>query len=163
AGRVPELPGDHAGRMPHRILVAAGIPEIAVPAEAVDRLPTYAAEARSERKGLLAVGRGGCTERRRQAAFAVLAEPPGPSRRRAPGGGAAGGAQGGGGPGGAGGVWAKKGAARGPGRGGDDRGVGGGGEPGCGKPRGRPFVRARRPLPVRRLDHLPPVRHASLA
>jgi hypothetical protein len=32
ARRIPELPGDHAGTMPDRILVGTGVPKVNVPA-----------------------------------------------------------------------------------------------------------------------------------
>jgi len=47
AGRMPELPRHYTGTVPDRILVGATIPEIDMPAEAINRLPAHSAEARS--------------------------------------------------------------------------------------------------------------------
>ena len=43
-GRIPELPGDHASAVPHRILVGTALPKVNVPAQAVDRLTTHKAD-----------------------------------------------------------------------------------------------------------------------
>jgi hypothetical protein len=41
--RIPKLPRDHAGAVPVRIHVSAAIPQIDMPAEAIDRLAAHAA------------------------------------------------------------------------------------------------------------------------
>jgi hypothetical protein len=37
AWRIPELPRDHAGAMPHRVLVGTATPKVNVPTEAINR------------------------------------------------------------------------------------------------------------------------------
>ena len=47
ARRVPEPPRHHAGGVPRRPAVRPGVPQVAMPAEAIDRLAAHAAEARA--------------------------------------------------------------------------------------------------------------------
>jgi hypothetical protein len=77
-GRIPELPGDHASAVPHRILVGTALPKVNVPAPAVDRLTTHTAESWTQRVVALAVRRRWRAERQRQAAPTVP-QPPSPS------------------------------------------------------------------------------------
>ena len=55
--RIPELPCDHAGAVPDRILVSAGIPQIDMPAEAINRLPANTAESGTLRVCAFPIGR----------------------------------------------------------------------------------------------------------
>lgn len=56
-GCVPELPGDNAGTVPDRVLVWPGVPQILMPAEAINRLTADAAETRAQTVSLLSVRR----------------------------------------------------------------------------------------------------------
>src|SRR5262249_49081004 len=42
--RGPKLPGNNAGAVPVRVHVRAAVPQVDMPAEAIDRLATHAAE-----------------------------------------------------------------------------------------------------------------------
>src|SRR5262249_48290996 len=81
AGRIPELPRDDAGRVPCRVGVGSGLPQIAMPAKPEHRLTADAAEARAARELALAVGGGRRPERRGQAELGIAAEPPSPAGR----------------------------------------------------------------------------------
>ena len=80
-GRIPELPGDHASAVPHRILVGTALPKVNVPAKAVDRLPAHAAESWTQCVFGFTVRRRRRAEGERQAAPAV-SEPPSPATGR---------------------------------------------------------------------------------
>src|SRR5258708_8970385 len=54
----PEIPGNHAGGVPHGVPVGAAIPQVHVPTEPVDRLTADATEARPACEAPLAIGRG---------------------------------------------------------------------------------------------------------
>jgi hypothetical protein len=79
--RIPELPGDHASAVPHRILVGTPLPKVNVPAKAVDRLPAHAAESWTQCVFGFTVRRRRRAEGERQAAPAV-SEPPSPATGR---------------------------------------------------------------------------------
>src|SRR5262245_65460818 len=79
----PEIPGRDTGRVPARLLIRPGLPEVDMPAEPVDRLSADAAEAAATREGVLAIGRRRLPEAPRQVGIAALAKPPGPPCGRA--------------------------------------------------------------------------------
>ena len=81
-GRTPELPCDHAGAMPRRILVGPRVPKIDVPAEAINRLPAHTAKTWAERVSVFPIRRGWCPECRWQPVLAVVAKTPAPATRR---------------------------------------------------------------------------------
>jgi hypothetical protein len=81
ARRIPELPRDHAGAVPDRVLVGTATPQVDVPAEAIDRLTAYAAKSGTHCVFGFTVRRGRRAERERQAAPAVP-EPPIPASGR---------------------------------------------------------------------------------
>src|SRR5262245_4148643 len=83
ARRIPQPPRRDTGRVPGRIHVRSAIPQVLVPAEAIDGLAAYAAEARSARKCLFAIGRWRRPKAYRQTALAPLSQPPRPAWRRA--------------------------------------------------------------------------------
>jgi len=56
--RIPELPGDHAGAVPDRVLVGAAAPKADVPTEAINWLTTHAAKSGAHCVGGFAVRRG---------------------------------------------------------------------------------------------------------
>jgi len=56
--RIPEFPCDHAGAVPVGILVSAAVPQIDMPAEAINGLAAHAAEAGTLRVGALSIWRG---------------------------------------------------------------------------------------------------------
>ena len=78
----PQLPGDHAGRMPACFPVRAGLPKVGMPAETVDRLPAHAAGARTAREGGLPKRRRRRPKSCRQPFVAPAPQAPGPSGRR---------------------------------------------------------------------------------
>src|SRR5258707_9465565 len=55
---VPELPGRDAGGVPGSVAVRPSVPQVDVPAEAIDRLPAHAAMAGTARERGLTIGRG---------------------------------------------------------------------------------------------------------
>ena len=79
--RSPKLPCDHACGVPDRILVGPSVPQIDMPAEAINRSPARTAESRTSRVCAFAIGRGWCSECGWQSALAVMAEPPTPAAR----------------------------------------------------------------------------------
>jgi len=79
--RAPQPPRHHAGGVPHRPLVRPGVPQVAVPAEAIDRLAAHAAGSRAAEKLRLAIRRRRIAECRRQALG--RSDAPGPAGRRA--------------------------------------------------------------------------------
>jgi hypothetical protein len=81
ARRIPELPGDHARAMPVGVFVWTAIPQIDVPAEAINRLPAHAAKSRAARKGAFAVRCRRRAERGGQSTLAAIAKPPRPACR----------------------------------------------------------------------------------
>jgi hypothetical protein len=56
--RIPEFPCDHAGAVPVGVLVGAGVPQIDMPAKAVNGLAAHAAEAGTLRVGAFSIRRG---------------------------------------------------------------------------------------------------------
>jgi hypothetical protein len=80
--RIPELPGNDAGAMPICILVGTAIPQINMPAKAINRLPAHAAETWALRVCVFAIRRGRRSKGGWQSAPAVFAKPPGPPVRR---------------------------------------------------------------------------------
>jgi hypothetical protein len=75
---IPELPRDHAGAVPDRVLVGAATPKVNVPTEAINWLAAHATKSRAQGvRGFTERCRWGA-ERERQAAPAV-AEPPTPT------------------------------------------------------------------------------------
>src|SRR5712691_8860218 len=76
ARRIPQLPRHHAGGVPAGIGVGSALPEVDVPAEAVDRLPAHAAEARTEGESGLAVRRRRTAKARWQLVLATIAQAP---------------------------------------------------------------------------------------
>src|SRR5262249_46350614 len=83
AWRIPELPCDDARRVPRCVGIGSGIPQVAMPAKAENRLTTNAAKARAARELALPIGRRRAPECRRQAELGIAAEPPAPPGRRA--------------------------------------------------------------------------------
>jgi hypothetical protein len=72
--RIPEFPRNHAGAVPIRVFVGADIPQINMPAKAINGLPAHAAESSSARIGALSIRRRRCSEGGRQTTFAVAAK-----------------------------------------------------------------------------------------
>ena len=56
--RIPEFPRNHAGAVPVGILVSAAVPQLDMPAEAINGLAAHAAEAGTLRVGALSIWRG---------------------------------------------------------------------------------------------------------
>jgi hypothetical protein len=80
----PELPGDDAGGVPHRVGVRLPVaPEILVPAEAEDRLPANAAMAVAARECRLAIRSGRRAEAFGNALGPIAINPPSPALRSA--------------------------------------------------------------------------------
>ena len=79
ARRIPELPCDHAGAVPGRVLVSAAVPQIDMPAEAINGLAAHAAEAGTLRVGALSIWRGRRSECGRQTLLAITSMPPDPA------------------------------------------------------------------------------------
>ena len=65
ARRIPEFPRNYTGAVPIRVLVRAGIPQINMPAKAINGLPADAAESSSTRIGALSIRRWRRSEGRR--------------------------------------------------------------------------------------------------
>jgi hypothetical protein len=53
--RIPEFPCDHTGTVPVGVFVGAGLPQIEMPAEAVNWLPAYTTGSSSPRVGALSI------------------------------------------------------------------------------------------------------------
>src|SRR5262249_61578498 len=79
----PQIPGDHAGGMPGGVVVHAAIPQVDMPAEAIDRLATDATEAGTARKARLAIRRRREAEARRPFVGPLGLGVPAPPGRRA--------------------------------------------------------------------------------
>ena len=79
---IPKLPCDHTGAVPYRILIGPSVPQIDMPAEPINRLPTHAAESWTQRVVAFAIGRRWRPECGWQPDLGVIAEPPAPAARR---------------------------------------------------------------------------------
>ena len=80
--RTPELPCDHAGAMPDRVLVSPRVPQIDVPAETINRLPAHTAKAWAKRVCVLPIGPGRCSECSWQPVLSAVAKAPAPATWR---------------------------------------------------------------------------------
>src|SRR3569833_2315654 len=81
--RVPQLPGGDAGCVPNGVLVGAAIPQVNVPAQAIDGLAADAAVTGAAAVRLFAKWRGRRAERHWQLGVIVVLQPPGPAPGRA--------------------------------------------------------------------------------
>ncbi len=77
--RIPEFPRDHTGAVPVRVFVGAGVPQINMPAKAINGLPAHAAESSPSPVGALSIWRWRRPECDRQTAFAIMTKLPGPA------------------------------------------------------------------------------------
>jgi hypothetical protein len=77
--RIPKLPRDHAGAVPVRIHVSAAIPQIDMPAEAIDRLAAHAAGSPTFGVCAFAIGRRRRSICGRQSMLAGVIELPSPA------------------------------------------------------------------------------------
>jgi hypothetical protein len=80
--RIPEFPCDHTGTVPVRVLVGARVPQINMPAKAINGLPAHAAESSSRAIGAVSIRCWRRSERGRQTVLATTAKLPGPALRR---------------------------------------------------------------------------------
>lgn len=80
--RGPKLPSDHACAVPDRILVGPSLPQIDMPAEAINWLPANTTKAGTLPIRAFPKGRRWILECRRQPVLAVVAQPPAPAAGR---------------------------------------------------------------------------------
>src|SRR5690348_8852321 len=77
----PEFPCDHTGAVPGRVFISADVPQVSVPAKAINGLSAHAAESRPPRVGVLSIWRRWQSECDRQTVFAIATKLPRPALR----------------------------------------------------------------------------------